>query len=184
MADLAQALVGAGMAVLRFEFPYMEAGKKRTDPPAVAAATVAAATAELRRELPGVPLYAAGKSFGARMSTTAASESLLEGVAGIVCFGFPLHPAGEPAIKRADHLARVEVPMLFLQGTRDELCDLALMRDVCGKLERAQLHVVEHADHGFEVLKRSGRTGEDVLRELVAETRAFVSSSPAPRVSL
>ncbi|HUP57148.1 MAG TPA: alpha/beta family hydrolase [Bdellovibrionota bacterium] len=172
MAELACALVGAGFAVLRFQFPYMEAKQRRTDPPKVSAATVAAAVQALRAEVK-VPVFAAGKSFGARMTTTAASLGLLEDVAGIICFGFPLHPAKQPSIERAAHLSKIDIPMLFLQGTRDDLADLELMRGVCKKLKLARLHVVEHADHGFGVLKRSGRTGAEVMAELVLEASKF-----------
>ena len=172
MSRLAQALAEAGFAVLRFQFPYMEAESRRPDSPAVATSTVAAAVAALRARVPA-PLFAAGKSFGARMSTTACAEGQLPGLAGILCYGFPLHPAKQPSIKRAAHLAQVAVPTLYLQGTRDDLADLPLMQKVCADLPRATLYVVEAADHGFGVLKRSGRTEDEVLKELVAESVRF-----------
>lgn len=175
LRDLSTALVARGFAVLRFQFPYMEAGKKRPDSPKVACATVAAAVAALRKRVPDLPLFGAGKSFGSRMTTTAASEGLLEDLSGIICFGFPLHPAGQPGIKRAEHLKQVAVKMLFLQGTRDDLADLKLMRGVCKKRPRAKLHIVEGADHGFAVLKRSGRTPADVLEELANEAAGFAA---------
>lgn len=173
MQELAAALVKRGIAVLRFQFPYMEAGKKRTDSPKVAMATVAAAVRELRARVPKVPLFAAGKSFGSRMTTSAGAEGLLENVEGIICFGFPLHPAGKEGVQRAEHLADVPMQMLFLQGTRDDLANLKLMREVCKTLNKATLHIVEHADHGFAVLKRSGRTSEEVMHELADQAFAF-----------
>lgn len=174
MAQLTSSLTAVGFAVLRFQFPYMEAGKKRTDHASVATAVVADAVSELKKRVPGVPIFASGKSFGARMTTTAAAEKLLGGVEGIICYGFPLHSAGEPDVKRATHLAKVPIPMLFLQGTRDNLADLKLMRLVCRKLPLAKLHVVEGADHGFAVLKRSGRTSKEVFEELARESLRFV----------
>lgn len=171
MTELAAALVARGFAVLRFQFPYMEKGGTRTDAPAIATAAIAAAFETLRAQVPDVPLFAGGKSFGARMTTTAAAEAQLTGVKGLICFGFPLHPSGKPGLARAKHLEAVKNRMLFLQGTRDALADLKLMHDVCAKLSRATIHVVDGADHGFEVLKRSGRTPEDVMNEL-ADTAA------------
>lgn len=176
MSDLAQALARAGFAVLRYQFPYMEAGRSRTDSPAIATATVKAAVETLRTKI-SAPIFAAGKSYGSRMTTTAASEGLLTGVRGIICYGFPLHPPYEPSTTRAEHLARNPLPTLFLQGTRDDLADLRLMRGVCKKLGKmAKLHIVDGADHGFEVLKRSGRTDAQVLEELVAETLRFAGT--------
>jgi predicted alpha/beta-hydrolase family hydrolase len=173
MNDLAASLTARGFAVLRFQFPYMEAGKKRTDPPPIAIATVAAAVSALRMQIPAVPIFVAGKSFGARMTTTAAAEGLLDCIEGIICYGFPLHPSRQPSVGRAKHLAQVATRMLFLQGTRDELADLELMREVCSKLPRACLKVIEGADHGFGVLKRSGRTSAEVMKELVDESMSF-----------
>lgn len=173
MVKLAAALTSVGFAVLRFQFPYMETGKKRTDHPSIATATVASAVEILRKKVPKVPIFAAGKSFGARMTTTAASENLLSDVKGIICYGFPLHMPKAPDIKRAKHLAGVKMPILFLQGDRDNLADLKLMRSVCKKLPRANLHVVEGADHGFAVLKRSGRAPEEVMQELVGASLKF-----------
>lgn len=167
MAGVAAGLAGRGIAVLRYQFPFMEAGSRRPDPPAVAQAAVRAAVAEAARRLPGVPLHAGGKSFGARMSSQAQAAQALPGVRGLAFVGFPLHPAGKPATQRADHLAAVQLPMLFLQGTRDALADLALVRAVTAPLgARATLHEVEGADHAFHVLVRSGRTNAQVLEEL------------------
>jgi len=168
MEDLARALAAGGVATLRYQFPYMEQRARRPDSPAVATATVRAACASAVEHAGGVPVFAGGKSFGGRMTTTAASEEPLAGVTGIVLFGFPLHPPNRPAVSRAGHLSQVAFPMLFLQGTRDELADLALIRETCGTLgPQATLHVVEGADHSFHVLKRSGRTDVEVLDELV-----------------
>jgi predicted alpha/beta-hydrolase family hydrolase len=186
MGGLAQALVARGIAVLRFQFPFMQAGSRRPDPPAVAQAAVRAAVDEAARQLPGIPLFAGGKSFGGRMSSQAQAQQALPGVIGLVFVGFPLHPAGKPSSARADHLAQVQVPMLFLQGTRDALADLALVRAVVPALgERATLHVVEGADHAFHVLARSGRTDAQVLAELADAATAWITSlRPRPTPAL
>lgn len=176
MEELARALAAVKVATLRYQFPYMEDGKKRPDTPKVATETVAAAVAAAKKLAPKLPLYAAGKSFGGRMSTTAAAAGLLDGVVGIVLFGFPLHPSTQPSVTRAAHLADVNLPMLFLQGTRDDLADLKLIKTVLKKLKPAKLHVVEHADHGFGVLKKSGRTSADVLTELAKSVKDFIDS--------
>lgn len=166
MQRVADGLAERGLASLRYQFPYMERGSKRPDAPALAHATVRAAVAEAARRLPGVPLLAAGKSFGGRMSSQAQAAAPLPGVRGLVFFGFPLHPAGQPGIERAAHLARVTCPMLFLQGTRDELAELALLQSVLGGLgERATLEVLDGADHAFHVPARSGRTDAQVLAQ-------------------
>lgn len=171
LESLAQALAEESIATLRYQFPYLEAGKKRTDSPAVATATVQAAVAFAKKKYPKLPLFAGGKSFGARMTTTAAADGLA--VQGIVCFGFPLHPAKQPAVKRADHLAKVKLPILFLQGTRDALADLKLFKPILAKHRHFQLQIIEHADHGFAVLKSSGRTNDEVLAELARQTANF-----------
>src|SRR5713101_7348553 len=135
-------------------------------------ATVVAAVRAAAEAAPGLPLLAGGKSMGGRMTSQAAAEHPLDGVRGLVFCGFPLHPPGRPGTKRADHLAKVTAPMLFLQGTRDTFADLALLRPVCAKLgSRARLHIIETADHSFHVLKNSARTDAEALREL-AETVA------------
>jgi predicted alpha/beta-hydrolase family hydrolase len=167
MEAIAQALAARGMATLRYQFPYVEAGSRRPDPPDVLEATVRAAVGRARELLPDLPLVAGGKSMGGRMTSNAAAHRPLDGVRALVFLGFPLHPPRRPATSRAEHLERVEAPMLFLQGTRDDLADLGLMTGVCHGLgPRATLHVVEGADHGFSVLKRSGRTDAEVLDEL------------------
>src|SRR5438477_8323684 len=169
LESIAQALAERSIATLRYQFPYMERRAGRPDPPAIAAATVRAAVAEAARVAPGLPLVAGGKSFGGRMTSTAQAEAPLPGVRGLLFLGFPLHPRGRPDDKRAEHLAQVRVPMLFLQGDRDEFADLTLLRPVVQRLgERATLHLVEGGDHSFHVLKRSGRTDADVMTELAA----------------
>ncbi|MCC7133123.1 MAG: dienelactone hydrolase family protein [Gemmatimonadales bacterium] len=167
MADLAAALAREGIAVLRYQFPSREAGKSRPDSPAVAAATVAAATEVARGDYPDLPLYVGGKSFGGRMSSHAAADGLLPGVRGLVFVGFPLHPPKRPATSRGDHLDRVRIPMLFLQGTRDDLADIDLIHQVVDRLgSAATLHEIPEADHAFSVPKRTGKLPADVMTEL------------------
>src|SRR4051812_10900314 len=167
MTAIAGGLGARAIATLRYQFPFMESGGRRPDPPALAHATVRAAVDAARARHPGVPLYAGGKSFGGRMTSQAQAAAVLPGVRGLAFVGFPLHPAGKPSIARADHLARVNVPMLFLQGTRDELADLALLRPVVDGLgARARLRVVDDADHAFHVRRASGRDDAAVIDEL------------------
>ncbi|HUH12672.1 MAG TPA: alpha/beta family hydrolase [Longimicrobiales bacterium] len=174
MAAMAERLAARRVATFRFQFPYLEAGRGRPDRTAILTAAVRAAVEAAALALPDVPLMAGGKSMGGRMSAYAQAEAPLPGVRGLAFTGFPLHPPRRPGTQRAEPLARVRVPMLFLQGTRDELASLPLMREVCQELgERARLHVVEGADHGFHVLKRSGRTDEEVLDELADGVAAF-----------
>jgi predicted alpha/beta-hydrolase family hydrolase len=171
MNQAAEGLASRSIATLRFQFPYMEKGSKRPDPPAVAQAAVRAAVAEAARLCPGLRLFAGGKSFGARMTSQAQAAKPLPGVAGLAFFGFPLHPAGQPAVTRADHLDAVGIPMLFLQGTRDKLAEMELLEPVVQRLgQRATLHRVEQADHTFHVPARSGRDDRAVMDEL---TKAF-----------
>jgi len=168
LESISQRLAERSIATLRYQFPYMEQRARRPDPPAVAAATVRAAVMEAARVAPGLPLVAGGKSFGGRMTSTAQAEAPLAGVRGLVFLGFPLHAPGRPSDKRAEHLAQVQIPMLFLQGDRDEFADLKLLKPVVKGLgKRATLHLVEGGDHSFHVLKRSGKTADDVMRELV-----------------
>jgi hypothetical protein len=162
-------LAGHGIATLRYQFPYMEAGSRRPDSRATLLATVRAAVHAASEAAPDLPLLAGGKSMGGRMTSQAAAEAPLAGVRGLVFFGFPLHPAGRPSIERADHLGNVRLPMLFLQGERDKLAEPDLLRPVCAGLgERATLHLVPEADHSFHVPKRSGRSDDEVLAELAA----------------
>ena len=171
MEMLASELAGVGVATLRYQFPYMEERRRVPDAPAVLMATVVAAVRAAAEAAPGLPLLAGSKSMGGRMTSQAAAQHPLDGVRGLVFFGFPLHPPKQPGTKRADHLAKVTVPMLFLQGTRDTFADLKLLRPVCAKLgSRATLHVMETADHSFHVLKSSGRSDGEVLRELAETT--------------
>lgn len=171
---VAAALARRRIGTLRFEFPYRAAGSKRPDPRPVLVASVCEAFAEAERVAAGLPLFAGGKSLGGRMASHAAAEGRLDAARGLVYLGFPLHPAGKPGVERAAHLERVAQPMLFLQGTRDALADLALLRPICEKLgPRARLHVIEGADHGFHVPKRSGRSDADVIEELADEVAAL-----------
>lgn len=177
LENIAQLLYERKIATLRFQFPYMENGSKRPDSAKIATATVSAAVQRARELAPKLPLFAAGKSFGSRMSTTAASEGKLHGVQGIICYGFPLHPPNKPGIERANHLQDVDVPILFLQGTRDALADLELMKKaVRGVKPVPQLEIINGADHSFAVLKSSGRTNQDVLEELADLTKQFVEA--------
>jgi predicted alpha/beta-hydrolase family hydrolase len=172
LETLADALGAVGVATFRYQFPYMEEGRHSPDPPRVAEATVRSAVAAAARAAPELPLIAGGKSFGGRMSSSAAAKSPLPGVRGLAFVGFPLHAPNRPSEARAAHLEQVDLPMLFLQGTRDDLADLPLMQGVCQRLgRRATLHVVENADHSFHVPKRAARPAGDVMQEL-AETLA------------
>lgn len=169
MASLAQELAERRVATLRFQFPYMQKGLKRPNPAPVAQAAVRAAVIEAARQLPDVPLFAGGKSFGGRMTSQANAKEPLPKVVGLVFVGFPLHPAGKPSMKRADHLTAVQTPMLFLQGTRDALADYELVKMVVARLgERVTLATFEGADHSFHV--RSGRGVKPDLIPVFAET--------------
>jgi uncharacterized protein len=171
MESLSSELAALQIATFRYQFPYMEKRSGRPDSPAILTATVAAALSAGSEAAPGLPLLAGGKSMGGRMTSQAAAQNLLPDVSGLVFFGFPLHPPGSPSTKRADHLTKVPMPMLFLQGTRDTLADLKLLRPVVKNLgELATLHIIESADHGFHVLKSSGKTDAAVLAELAQTT--------------
>jgi predicted alpha/beta-hydrolase family hydrolase len=175
LRSIAAALADAGIATLRYNFPYAEHGTGR-DSQAVCTETIRAAVALSREVAPELPILAGGHSFGGRMTSTAASESPLDGVRGIVFFSFPLHQPGKPEAKRADHLAAVGVPMLFLSGTRDELAEMGLLRPICQKLGgRATLHAVDTADHGYKVLKRSRASKEDVFAEMARVVREWAA---------
>ena len=168
MESFAAGLGERGVASLRYQFPYMEKGSRRPDPPPIAHAAVRAAVAEAGRACPGLPLIAGGKSFGGRMTSQAQATTPLAGVRGLAFVGFPLHPAGKPSNDRAKHLAQVKVPMLFLQGTRDTLAELALLEPVVAGLgPLASLHIVSEADHSFHVLARSGRNDREVMTEIL-----------------
>jgi predicted alpha/beta-hydrolase family hydrolase len=173
LQQIAEALAHRAVATFRFQFPYTQARRRRIDPPAVLHGAVRAAVRAASNAAPGLPVLAGGKSMGGRMTTQAQAEAPLEGVRGIALLGFPLHPAREPSVARAEHLPRVRVPLLFLQGTRDELADLLLLRPIVERLPQTDLRVIEGADHSFHVLRRSGRTDEEVLAELADAIAAW-----------
>jgi uncharacterized protein len=191
MANIASELAAQGVGTLRYQFPYMEQGSKRPDPPALCHATVRAAVAEASKHADdGVKLIAGGKSFGGRMTSQAQAAAPLNGVRGLVFLGFPLHPAKKPSIagrlgarpstpstERADHLAKVQIPMLFLQGTRDELADLTLLEPIMQQLGAvATLKKIENADHSFHVPARTGRKDAEVLEELAQTLAAWAAT--------
>ncbi len=168
MQAVADGLATLGIATLRYQFPYSEKGSGRPDPPKVCHATVRAAVAAAHEHVPTLPLFAGGKSFGGRMTSQAQAASPLPHVRGLCFFGFPLHPPKQLSTARADHLAQVHIPMLFLQGTRDALADWNLMQSVvAGLASPVTLERVEHADHSFHVLVRSGRTDAEVMRAML-----------------
>jgi uncharacterized protein len=171
MEGIAGELAQVGVATLRYQFPYMEERRRVPDKPDMLTATVAAAVRAAWESAPELQLLAGGKSMGGRMTSQAASQGLLTGVKGLVFFGFPLHPPNRPGTKRAEHLIKVTQPMLFLQGTRDTLADLNLLRPICADLvSRATLHVIAGADHSFHVLKGSGKNDGAILQELAHTT--------------
>jgi predicted alpha/beta-hydrolase family hydrolase len=168
LTAIASGLAERGIATLRYQFPYMEHGTKRPDTPKVAHATVRAAVLEASRLLPDLALFAGGKSFGGRMTSQAQAASAMTGVRGLVFLGFPLHPPGRPSEERASHLFEVQIPMLFLQGARDDFANLELLEPLCRKLSaRATLHLFQEADHSFHVPARSGRMDSEVRAELL-----------------
>jgi predicted alpha/beta-hydrolase family hydrolase len=180
METFAAGLGERGVATLRYQFPYMENGSKRPDPPDIAQSAVRAAVAEAGRSCAGLALIAGGKSFGGRMTSQAQAKAPLAGVHGLAFVGFPLHPAGKPSSDRAKHLTEVQVPMLFLQGTRDTLAELSLIEPVVKNLGRlASLHVVKEADHSFHVLARSGRNDREVMDEILDAFAAWVGKVEA-----
>jgi predicted alpha/beta-hydrolase family hydrolase len=175
--SISAALASRGIATLRYQFPYLEAGRRSPDPPQVLEAAVRAAVIKAGDLVPELPIIAGGKSLGGRMTSGAAAAKPLPRVRGLVFLGFPLHPPGQPGTRRAEHLARVDVPMLFLQGTRDTFARQDLIASVCRDLEpAATLHLVDGADHSFGVLKRSGRTPVQVLDEIADTTAGWARS--------
>jgi predicted alpha/beta-hydrolase family hydrolase len=182
MADVARRLAARGVATLRFNFPAMERGTRRPDPPRVAHAAVRAAVAAANARWPGLPLFAGGKSFGGRMTSQAEADAALAGVRGLVFIGFPLHPPKQPGSERGEHLDRVGRPMLFFQGTRDELADPALVRALVDRLgERATLVSIDDADHAFHVRRSSGSDDNAVLDRIADTTRAWMARHGAER---
>jgi predicted alpha/beta-hydrolase family hydrolase len=175
MAAVARELAQRGIASLRYQFPYMEQGGKRPDPPKRAHAAVRAAVAEAARALPRLPLFAGGKSFGGRMTSQAQAAAPLPRVRGLAFLGFPLHPAGRPSRDRGEHLFDVAIPMLFLQGTRDALAELPQIEPLCRALgARADLRLFRDADHSFHVPARSGRTDSEVRGEMLDALAAWI----------
>ena len=169
MASNAEGLVERGIATLRYQFPYMEKGQKRPDPPHIAHAAVRAAAAKAMELAPDLPLFAGGRSFGGRMTSQAQAKQPLPDVRGLAFLGFPLHPAGKPGVDRADHLADVQAPMLFVSGDRDALAELDLLRPTIEGLgERATLHLIRDADHSLKVPARSGRTSAEAEAEALS----------------
>jgi uncharacterized protein len=175
MTAVAEALAARGIATLRYQFPYMERGSRRPDPPRLCHATVRAAVAECAQLISGLPLIAGGRSFGGRMTSQAQALAALPTVRGLAFLGFPLHPAGRPSDTRAEHLAQVQIPMLFLQGTRDALAERARMEAVIGRLgERARVRWLEDADHAFHAPARTGRTDAQLRALLLDALCAWV----------
>ena len=184
MEATALGLAERGVATLRYQFPYMQKGSKRPDPPAIAHAAVRAAVAEAGRCCTGLRLIAGGRSFGGRMTSQAQAAVPLDGVDGLAFFGFPLHPAGKPSDDRARHLAEIKIPMLFLQGTNDKLAELALLEPVVERLGRkATLHAVRDADHSFHVPARSGRNDREVLNEILDAFAGWVGAIEAAKAA-
>jgi len=176
MAAIADGLERRGIASLRYQFPYMEKGGKRVDPPAVAHAAVRAAVATARELAGDLPLFAGGRSFGGRMTSQAQAKAPLEGARGLVFFGFPLHPAGKPSTERAPHLNDVHLPMLFVQGTKDALAELPLLQGVIEGLgERASLKLLDQADHSFHAPAKSGRKDAEVMDEALDAVAAWMA---------
>ena len=177
MAAVADGLAERGIATLRYQFPYMERGSKRPDAPKLAQGTVRAAVAEAARLAPELPIFAGGKSFGGRMTSQAQAAASLPRVRGVAFLGFPLHPPGRPSDERAEHLFGVRIPMLFMQGTRDELADLALLRPLVERLgARSTLRTFPDADHSFHVPARTGRKDADVRGELLDALTAWIDA--------
>jgi predicted alpha/beta-hydrolase family hydrolase len=180
METVATGLCERGIATLRYQFPYMEKGSKRPDAPAVAHAAVRAAVAEAARRCPGLPLIAGGKSFGGRMTSQAQAIAPLAGVRGLAFLGFPLHPPGKPSTSRAAHLSGIKIPMLFLQGTRDDFAKMPLLEPVVKGLGAlASLHVVQEGDHSLHVLARSGRNDREVMNEVLDALSAWIGGPAA-----
>ena len=177
IAAVSEGLARRDIATLRYQFPYMDKGSRRTDPPKLCHDTVRAAVIAAHKLLPNVPLFAGGKSFGGRMTSQAQAVAPLPHVLGLCFFGFPLHVPKTPSTIRAEHLAEIDIPMLFLQGTRDQLANLTLMKQVVAGLKTTvALNVIEHADHSFHVLARSGMTDEQVMASMLDDVTAWAGA--------
>ena len=178
MEQLCAKLAERGVATLRYQFPYMEKATKRPDSEAVLTTTVRSAAGAAKKFARRMPIFAGGKSMGGRMTSLAAAKESLDGIRGLIFFGFPLHAAGKPSTERGQHLEDVGVPMLFLQGSRDMLADLKLLRPLCQKLGKgAELFVLDGGDHSFHMLKSSGRSDDEVLVEVVEKTAEWIKKS-------
>ena len=176
MTAIAESLAEAGIATFRYNFPYSE-NKRGRDSKDVCTATIRAAVEAAKKAVPDLPILAGGHSFSGRMTSTAVSEAPLEGVSGLAFFAFPLHPAGAPDTKRAEHLLDVKIPMLFLSGTRDALAELDLLKPTIKKLgRRATLHLLDTADHSFKILKRTRKSDENVFAEMARVFREWASA--------
>jgi predicted alpha/beta-hydrolase family hydrolase len=174
LQGMAEALARHGVSVLRYQFPYIEAGSKRPDPPAVAQGAVRSAVSAGAEHAGALPLFAGGKSFGGRMTSQAEAADPLP-VRGLVFLGFPLHPAGKPSMGRAEHLDHVQIPMLLLQGSRDAMADLGLIEAVVGRLGAlATMHIMPDADHSFRVPARNGRRDAEVVEDLAQQTALWM----------
>lgn len=177
MESMSKELAQLGIATFRYQFPYMEQGKKRPDPPGIAQATIRSAIKKAHELADDLPFLAGGKSFGGRMTSSAASKKPLPFVKGLVFFGFPLHAPGKPSVERGDHLFEVTIPMLFQQGTRDSLAKIDLIRSVCDKLgNKATLQIIEGGDHSFKVPKSSGRNHDMVIQELAEKVAEWIDT--------
>ena len=176
MEEVAQKLADHAVGTFRYQFPYMETGVKRPDREAVLTATVREAVTTARKQADGPPIFAGGKSMGGRMTSLAAAKAPLEDVRGLIYLGFPLHAAGKPSAERGQHLFDVALPMLFLQGSRDALADLKLLKPLCARLgKRVELFVIDGGDHSFHLLKSSGRSDGQALDEAVRKTVSWIS---------
>jgi uncharacterized protein len=175
--DLSQRLAGLGVATMRYQFPYMEKRVKRPDSEGVLIATVQAALTAAEKYSDGLPIFAGGKSMGGRMTSLTLAKAPMDKLHGLIFFGFPLHAPGAPSAERGKHLADVQVPMLFIQGSRDALADLKLLKPLCAQLDgRAEVFVVEGGDHSLHMAKRSGRTDSEVLDEVAAKTSSWMAA--------
>lgn len=175
MEQVSLCLAEHGIATLRFNFPYMEKGKKVPDPKPVSTAAIKAAAEKAAKLCPKLPLFAGGKSFGGRMTSTAASEGLIPDVKGIIFFGFPLHAPGKPSNERAEHLYKVDIPMLFLQGSRDSLASMEFLKPVIKKLgNKAEMFIIEGADHSFHCPKEYGIKDSEVIEMICREVKRWI----------